>query len=53
MQADPPLPWSTDVYTDSRTNKSSEVCERKKAKVKHISQRKWQKELQDIIPEPI
>ena len=33
------------------TQKTAEGCEGKEVKMNHISQRKWQKELQDIIPE--
>ena len=47
----PPLPWITDTSTSPETQKRAEGCEGKEVRMKHISQRKWQKKLQDIILE--
>ena len=47
----PPLPWITDASTSPETQKTAERCEGKEVRMKHITQRKWQKELQDIILE--
>lgn len=51
MQVISPFALTTDASTNPGTQKTAEGCEVKEVKMKHISQRQWQKELQYIIPE--